>query len=332
VYGGVSSVAERDALSRGGLVRPLVFDVTNDASRQSVVDRVLALEGQLDVLVLVAGRPKAAVEPEAVFARNVWGPLALARRCVKLMKEQGSGAIVFAGGGARHKHGPLAAADLALSAMIEVTRDQLRPFQIRVAQVDLASWRGAPVTADQEVVNVIARVVSGPTADDGGDTTDTVQRAATVPAAPRRDAPPPRLPPVKAKPTPAPAENLADVISDDEWSDVAIPMEDDSAFDEATDVAAPKAWLEIEGGATHALLRPVTRVGRGRANDIRVLTDGQLSRSHFAIVRRAGHYYAQDDNTVNGTRVEGAEITSRRLLGGEWISAGDTRFRFRLEG
>jgi hypothetical protein len=81
------------------------------------------------------------------------------------------------------------------------------------------------------------------------------------------------------------ADGHADVVVDD-WSDVAIPLDDDAEFDENTDVRAPAAWLDVEGGVTYALVRPITRVGRGRDNDLRVGTDAQLSRNHFAIVRR----------------------------------------------
>lgn len=356
VYGGVSTPEDRARLQREGGVRPLLFDVTSASSRASALERILLVEGHLDALVLVAVQPRGVVDERAIFARNVWGPLALAQRAVGSM---GPGAtIVFTGGGARRGRGVLAVADLVLTAVIEVTRDRVRESGIRVAQVDVdLGWR--PVsrqgTAEDELAGTVARVVIGsgpPTSEERDEPTDIVERAAaTVPAAPPRSAIPTRVGGPRAAPAPIVGvrpgtlqtdpwvrltredfakDDVADVIPDD-WSDVAIPLDDDADFDEETDVPFTPAWLDVEGGQTAPLVRPITRVGRGRDNDVRVGTDAQLSRNHFAIVRRGRAWFVEDAATANGTRVDGVDVVSRRLAGGEWITAGETRFRFRLE-
>lgn len=358
VYGGVSTPEDRARLQREGTVRPLLLDVTRATSRQAALDRVLMVEGRLDALVLVAARPSGVVDEPAIFARNVWGPLALAASVASVMRDQGSGTIVFTGGGARRGSGALAVADLVLTTVIEVTRDRVRDSGVRVAQVDVdLGWR--PVsrreTGEDAVAGTVARVVIGsaPQAlEDRDDPTDVAERVdATVPAAPPRSAVPRRVGGPRAAPAPVVGgvrpgtlqtdpwvrltrddlarDDVADVITDD-WSDVAIPMEDEDAFDESTDVRVTPAWLDVEGAQTCALVRSITRVGRGRNVDLQVTTDAQLSRNHFAIVRRGRHYFVEDAATANGTRVDGVEVASRRLVGGEWITAGETRFRFRL--
>ncbi len=337
-------------------MRPLLLDVTSASSRAAAIDRILLVEGHLDALVLVAVQPQGAVDQGAIFARNVWGPLALTQQAAAAM--QAGGTIVFTGGGARRGTGALAVADLVLTSVIEVTRERLRANGLRVAQVDVDVGRrqvSRQVTAEDALAGTVARVVIGAahvSPEEVDEPTDVVERAgATVPAAPPRSAIPRRVGGPRAAPAPVVGvrpgtlqtdpwvrltredfarDDVADVVTDD-WSDVAIPLEDDAGFDEDTDVRAPAAWLDVEGGVTYALVRPITRVGRGRENDLRVGTDAQLSRNHFAIVRRGRTYFVEDAATINGTRVNGVEVVSRRLAGDEWITAGDTRFRFRVE-
>jgi tellurite resistance protein len=70
-------------------------------------------------------------------------------------------------------------------------------------------------------------------------------------------------------------------------------------------------------------------VGRGRENDLQLAHDGQLSRNHAVFERRAEGVYLVDRGSLNGAWVNGERVSERRLFGGEIVTLGETRFRWR---
>ena len=72
-------------------------------------------------------------------------------------------------------------------------------------------------------------------------------------------------------------------------------------------------------------------VGRGGFAQASV-ADNSLSRSHFLILREAGHYFAIDLESQNGTQVDGAWVVGGgKLRDGAVIRAGESTFYFSME-
>ncbi len=74
----------------------------------------------------------------------------------------------------------------------------------------------------------------------------------------------------------------------------------------------------------------VTSIGRGRDNQIQIKDDTKVSRYHCRILREPGGYFVEDNNSSNGTMVNGELITRRKVEGGEDVTIGETVFRFQL--
>jgi pSer/pThr/pTyr-binding forkhead associated (FHA) protein len=71
-------------------------------------------------------------------------------------------------------------------------------------------------------------------------------------------------------------------------------------------------------------------VGRGGFAQASV-GDNSLSRSHFLILREAGHYFAIDLESQNGTKVDGVHVEGGKLRDGAVIQAGESTFYFSAE-
>ena len=74
---------------------------------------------------------------------------------------------------------------------------------------------------------------------------------------------------------------------------------------------------------------PLT-VGRGDKVDARI-EDNEMSRQHFVISPKSGGYVIQDQNSQNGTLVNGRRVSETTLKPSDNIRAGQTRFVF-VEG
>jgi pSer/pThr/pTyr-binding forkhead associated (FHA) protein len=72
-----------------------------------------------------------------------------------------------------------------------------------------------------------------------------------------------------------------------------------------------------------------TNIGRSSGNDI-VIASHMLSRSHTRILFVGDHWMLQDLGTTNGTYVNGAQVTSCRILDGDLIRLGDAELRFKI--
>ena len=72
--------------------------------------------------------------------------------------------------------------------------------------------------------------------------------------------------------------------------------------------------------------KPLT-VGRGNQVHARI-DDNEMSRQHFVISPKGGGYVIQDQNSQNGTLVNGQRVTETMLKPNDKIRAGQTQFVF----
>ncbi len=81
------------------------------------------------------------------------------------------------------------------------------------------------------------------------------------------------------------------------------------------------------GDAHFALVRPVTRVGRGNDADIRI-DDPGVSRLHCEVVLGTPTV-VRDLNSTNGVSVDGTRVTQAALVDGSTVTLGQTTMVFR---
>ena len=72
--------------------------------------------------------------------------------------------------------------------------------------------------------------------------------------------------------------------------------------------------------------KPLT-VGRADNADTRI-EDNEMSRQHFLISPNSGGYVIQDQNSQNGTLINGRRVSETMLKPNDNIRAGQTRFVF----
>jgi hypothetical protein len=94
--------------------------------------------------------------------------------------------------------------------------------------------------------------------------------------------------------------------------------------------APPGRYLSVEHAEEIQLIpldRPIVRLGRGLTADIR-LEDPQVSRRHAIIAQRGDGARVLDDRSVNGTFVNGREVTVGYVTDGDVLRLGRVVFRF----
>lgn len=69
-------------------------------------------------------------------------------------------------------------------------------------------------------------------------------------------------------------------------------------------------------------------IGRSRACDVQIPHDGMMSRLHCRIVMEGDRFFLVDNETTNGSFVNGERVKRRRLYGGEQIQVGEAIFTF----
>ena len=77
--------------------------------------------------------------------------------------------------------------------------------------------------------------------------------------------------------------------------------------------------------------RPRLRIGRTPDNDI-VIDNLAVSRLHALIEEEKGGYFVRDCDSLNGTEVNGARITRRKLEDGDEITIAKHTILFRIQG
>jgi hypothetical protein len=88
-----------------------------------------------------------------------------------------------------------------------------------------------------------------------------------------------------------------------------------------TAIAAPPARLILPNGNDIPLAGGTTTLGRG---DFKAIVPSDkviyISKNHLTIGFESGHYYIEDQNSANGTKLNGKEIKG---LGKQWLRDGD---------
>jgi len=97
----------------------------------------------------------------------------------------------------------------------------------------------------------------------------------------------------------------------------------------------PRAWLEGVSGALSGqrfwLQKADTLVGRSTVCDVQIL-DPKVSRRHFMIRFAQGAFFLQDQQSAQGTWINGERVLAQRLHNGDRITVGDSVLIFRVEG
>lgn len=69
-------------------------------------------------------------------------------------------------------------------------------------------------------------------------------------------------------------------------------------------------------------------IGRGAKSSDLAIRDGNISRKHAAVIRRAGAYYIKDLGSTNGIDYNGERIEARKIEEGDVYSICDYQLRF----
>ncbi|MFN8377061.1 MAG: FHA domain-containing protein [Anaerolineae bacterium] len=87
---------------------------------------------------------------------------------------------------------------------------------------------------------------------------------------------------------------------------------------------------ELRGTGTGFDLRPVTRIGRGLINTVQI-DDTFVSSDHALLTLRDGRWWLEDQNSRNGTVLNGLPISQPTLVtDGDIIEIGSRAFRLDL--
>lgn len=81
---------------------------------------------------------------------------------------------------------------------------------------------------------------------------------------------------------------------------------------------------------THGLRQRETTVGRGLANSVPIPDDPAVSSFHACIQRTPNGYEIQDQNSCNGTWINGERVERHLLENNDEIMVGSTVLRFVL--
>jgi pSer/pThr/pTyr-binding forkhead associated (FHA) protein len=114
---------------------------------------------------------------------------------------------------------------------------------------------------------------------------------------------------------------------------IVLSPADASALRAQHERPAPKARLAVVASPTlqqgrQLTLTEPTTVGRGPASGLRLDEDEYVSSRHALITPAENGVWVEDLGSTNGTFVNGAAVTSSRLLeAGDLIRIGDTQLR-----
>ncbi len=122
-------------------------DVSNEEAAKGTVDFALEKWGRIDVLINNAGYAEFGLIHEldldklrAVYETNVFGAAAMAKYCSQVFMNQKSGNIINIASTAASKGYPqgsiYATSKFALSGMTQCWRAELRPYNVRVVQIN----------------------------------------------------------------------------------------------------------------------------------------------------------------------------------------------------
>jgi hypothetical protein len=87
---------------------------------------------------------------------------------------------------------------------------------------------------------------------------------------------------------------------------------------------------ELRGTGTGFDLRPTTRIGRAPANTVQI-DDTFVSSDHALLSLRDGRWWLEDQNSRNGTLLNGLPVTQPTIVtDGDIIEIGNRAFRLEL--
>jgi pSer/pThr/pTyr-binding forkhead associated (FHA) protein len=88
------------------------------------------------------------------------------------------------------------------------------------------------------------------------------------------------------------------------------------------------ACLQLPDGTRFELVKNSISIGRDSANDVVVLNDSRVSRSHAEMRFQDGRWLLLDLGSRNGTIVNGRRVRQHPLKGGDRIQCGENVFVF----
>jgi hypothetical protein len=97
-----------------------------------------------------------------------------------------------------------------------------------------------------------------------------------------------------------------------------------------TDKAIPPLYL-IFNKQKYTVDKDQFIIGRGMKTSDLPIRDGNISRKHAAIIRRAGSYYIKDLGSTNGIEFNGERIEARKIEEGDVYSICDYQFTFTFQ-
>ncbi|MDP6689817.1 MAG: SDR family oxidoreductase [Alphaproteobacteria bacterium] len=152
VYATMRNTAKAEPLRERAAAEnlPLIIeslDVADNESMLACVERIMAAEGRIDVLINNAGLSSSSPietypedEHRALFEANYWGPVKLTQAVLPGMREQGRGAIVnissIVGRLAWANQAAYCASKFAIEAFSEALAQEVAPLGIRVAIIE----------------------------------------------------------------------------------------------------------------------------------------------------------------------------------------------------
>lgn len=165
VYAAARRIERMSALTESG-IHSISMDVTDDASMQNAIQKIIANSGRIDVLVNNAGYGSYGAvedvplkEAQAQFDVNVFGAVRLIQLALPYMRSQGAGNIINITSMGGKLHTPLGAwyhgTKFALEAISDCLRLELQPFGIHVVVVEpggiKTEWADIAASKLQEV-------------------------------------------------------------------------------------------------------------------------------------------------------------------------------------
>jgi hypothetical protein len=130
-----------------------------------------------------------------------------------------------------------------------------------------------------------------------------------------------------AVPPPLPAARMTSHYAGRPPSPPAPPMAVPPPLPGASNVAAPPLYL-LFGNQKYIVDKDQFIIGRGAKTSDLPIRDGNISRKHAAVVRRAGSYYIKDLGSTNGIDFNGERIEARKIEEGDVYSICDYQLRF----
>jgi pSer/pThr/pTyr-binding forkhead associated (FHA) protein len=88
------------------------------------------------------------------------------------------------------------------------------------------------------------------------------------------------------------------------------------------------AWMVLPNGERRVLKGDAIRIWRDPANDLVLLNDSKVSRSHADLRNRDGQWLIVDLGSSNGTKVNGRRVDHHPLRDGDRIQLGGTTLLF----